>query len=378
MAVILFFARDPAGANVILPVYHNLKLRHRAIIYAKDFALKKIRQELGAHVRNIQDEYENETLEHIVSFLQKENPDIIITGTSLDDYTERYLWKASELLHIKSFALLDQWMNLGIRFSPYNYKQAEQYEEEHIHPYLPFRILAMDKLAEKKLIEDGIPEEKIMITGQPHFDTVSKQYQESIEAYSREYYNVVFVSEPILKDYDNGNMNDLYWGFNEKTIFEALYRQMIKIAPRMKKSIRIILRPHPREDISQWYNYNKIYNNDKILLECDNKHDSFSIIKSADLVCGMSSMFLLEAMICKKNVLSIEIGLKRQNPFILDQTGICRSILTEHELYKALTNYMITQTEGIENLSNFKFIENATEHVINAIEKEIHHGHTCN
>lgn len=374
MKTLLFFARDPAGANVILPVYHKLKQIYKTFLYAKDFAWKRLSKELGQDACNLLDECENGTYEEILLFLERKNIDIIVTATSLDDYTERYIWKAAEELHIKSFAILDQWMNLGVRFSQYNYRQMEQYEKKHSHPFLPYRILAMDELARKRLIEDGVPEEKIIITGQPHFDTVLERYEKAHEAYDREYYNIIFVSEPILKDYDSGDGQHLYWGYNEVTIFEALYRQITKVLPEMAKNIRLILRPHPREDVEKWDSCKAKYSNDQIMIVRDGNTDSFSLLKAADLVCGMSSMFLLEAMICGKRIMSIEIGLRRENPFVLDQIGICKSILEENALYGKLRDNITGAAENNQCEKGFVFIKNAADRVTAVIEEAMHHG----
>ena len=119
MIKILFFARDPGGVNVILPVYKKCQGRFETLLYAKDFALKKIMSQGDIPVKDIARECGCGNYSEVLDFLAKTSPDFIVTGTSLDDFTERYLWKASEELHIKSFAILDQWMNLGIRFSEY-------------------------------------------------------------------------------------------------------------------------------------------------------------------------------------------------------------------------------------------------------------------
>ena len=50
---ILFFARDPGGANVILPVYKKCQGRFETLLYAKDFALKKIMSQGDIPVKDI-------------------------------------------------------------------------------------------------------------------------------------------------------------------------------------------------------------------------------------------------------------------------------------------------------------------------------------
>lgn len=91
-----------------------------------------------------------------------------------------------------------------------------------------------------------------------------------------------------------------------------------------------------------------------------------------DVVCGMSSMFLLEALICNKDILSIEIGLQRENPFVLDRLGISKSILTEEELFQKLEKLFKNQKFHQQTeVSEFDYIKNATDKVISFIEEEM-------
>lgn len=371
MIKILFFARDPGGVNVILPVYKKCQGRFETLLYAKDFALKKIMAQGDVPVKDIARECDCGSYRKVVDFLEKTNPDFIVTGTSLDDFTERYLWKASEELQIKSFAILDQWMNLGIRFSEYTYAQAGVYEKQRRHCFLPYRICVMDCLAEEILTREGIEKTRIAVTGQPHFDTVFETYQKAAASYPGDCINIVFVSEPILQDYDGNDMENSYWGYNEKSIFFHLYDCLKTLTAHTSINIRIILRPHPREDTDAWLEIIKPLECGNIKINLDRGNDSFSILKSADIVCGMSSMFLLEAVICGKPILSIEIGLCRENPFVLHKTGICKSILTKEELSLRLTRLIENiQTGKPAKTVNFEFKKGAAADIIFAIEKE--------
>lgn len=374
---VLFFARDPGGANVVRPVYEKMKGNYRTLLYAKEFALKTFREE-NYPVEDIQ-ERGIETYEDILSFLKEVNPDVVITGTSLDDFTERYLWKAAENLHIKAYAILDQWMNLGIRFSAYDYGREEEYHSHREHPYLPYRILAMDGLAKEQLEKEGISGDKIMLTGQPHFDTVRERFGRARQVYDNRRWNVAFASEPVYQDYDNCEETKLYWGYNERTIFDSLYRNLQNLAECYSRKVRLIIRPHPREEQANWRQRMETLRDDNVMLEMDKENDSFSVMKSVDLVCGMSSMFLLESMICQKPVLSIEIGLKRDNPFILDRIGYCKSILSEEELQKKLGQIFCSSqngsnktTQAYKNMIGYpKGVHNATEQIVRLVEEEM-------
>ena len=366
MKTVLMFARDPGGANVILPVYDKMSEKYHILIYAKEFALKRFR-DAGVPVKDLTEECAGGSFPEIAAFLERARPEILITGTSLDDFTERYLWKAAKELGIKSFAILDQWMNLGIRFSNCDYSLEEEYQRNHIHPYLPDRICVMDLLAKEWLHRDGIEESRIEVTGQPHFDTVQSKFNQAQSIYDTDRWNVVYVSEPIIQDYDHYDEKSVYWGYNEKTIFQFLYKSLERIAVMCSCKIRVIIRPHPREDPKNWSDEIKTLDKNSVSVECNTVNDSFSVIKSAHLICGMSSMFLLESIICGIPTLSIQIGLQRENPFMLDTIGCCKSVLSEEELFDKLTQVFLHK----EIVCPFVFIENASERVLQVVEEEL-------
>lgn len=395
MKRIILYGRDPGAVNVLVSVYQKLnKEKFELLVYGKDYSLRSFKGN-GIEVQDIRKECKTDTEEGIFDFLREKQPDFILTGTSMDDNTERYLWNSAKKLGIKTAVILDQWINIGIRFSPYNYREEELYEKEKIHPFLPDKILVMDQIAKESLEKDGISPDLIEITGQPHFDTVLRRYEEAVAIQSDFEWTICYVSEPISQDYDNDGKAEPYWGYDEKSNFRHLYRMLEKISPELQGRIHLIIRPHPRERKENWTEIVKNCNSEKIILSIDTKSSSFALLKGVDLVCGMSSMFLLEAVICGKPIISIQIGLKRKNPFILPQIRECciremekieektehsyrmisdhqillRTQLTEDDLEEALRKFFYTKKEQIS--FPFQFIRNASEHVSAYIEKEM-------
>lgn len=339
MKKIVLFSRDPGGANTIIPLVSKLKSKYEVLLFGKDVALIKYEQN-QLEYRNIIKECKEISIKSMEQFLEKYSPDFVITGTSADDHTEKYLWKAATRLGIPSFAILDQWVNYGIRFSKYGVSQIREYEESKLHEYMPTKILVMDELAKQEMIREGIEEEKVLVTGQPYFDCFIEQMDEIGEQTIlaskellgvREEPIIVFVSEPICKTYGE---NKNYWGYKEETIFRIFHNTLNRITKDFKKRITVIIRPHPKEEIDIWNQ--RVKETPYISYRIDTKVDGKVVIKMADLICGMSSMFLLEAALYQKKIMSIQIGLSKENPFLLDQNGIIKSILEEKDLQEKL------------------------------------------
>lgn len=366
MKKVLIFARDPGGANAVIPLVNKMKQRYDVIVYAKHFALKRMQAE-QIKCLNIENEVTVFDENGVFNFLKKIAPDILITGTSLDDYTERFLWKAADSLSIFSFAIIDQWMNLGIRFSKYNYTQIDLYKNTYEHSFLPDKIFVMDDLAKEMIMKEGVPEEKVLVSGQPYFETVREKYTNALVYKKKgDVLNIVYVSEPIIQDYDEGDESKLFWGYNERTNFENLYVSLTHILKGSSKKVYLTVRPHPRESVDGWKKIISSKINENIILNCDTENDSFYILKNADLVCGMSSMFLLEAAICEVPIISIQIGLKQDNPFILDKIGSVKSKLTKEELEADLKNAI----NGDYYKFDFEIKKNAADDIVKYVEEE--------
>lgn len=371
MDKILFFARDPAGANVIIPVVKEMRRlnKYRIVVYAKDFALERIVNE-GIDVIDICSICENITYDFIYSFLLKENPGGVITGTSLNDFTERFFWRASSLLDIYSCAIMDQWVNFGIRFSQYDYNGEEEYKLNHRHPYLPTRIIVIDEYIKECMIRERIPEQMIRACGSPYFDMIKVKYN-NVSQKSRNHETpkrILFASEPVSIDYD------MYWGFTEKTIFHALYSGVLKACDELSIMAEIIIRPHPREGSDNWNGIMEQCRDDRVSIVINDKTDSFELMKSVDVVCGMSSMFLIESAICNVPIISILIGLLHESPFIFDRIGICKSKMNEMELYSELKKLLL----GCKQSIPFNFKENATVSTISCIEEDLNNEYIGN
>lgn len=342
MKKVLLFARDPGGANVIMAMEEKLNETYQVLLWGKDVAFQKF-QTAGLPVQDIGKKIKEINLETVITFVKQLNPDIMLTGTSADDMTEKYMWKAGEKLGIPSFAILDQWTNYGLRFSKYGVNEIAKYEQERQHEYLPDRILVMDEFAKEKMQEDGVSQDRILVTGQPYLEWFRQKVNEIDKKSIQEYHFshtqgkgklIVFASEPITKTYGE---NSEYWGYTEVTIFEHFHDILKDITEKGRFNVSVVVRPHPKEDIEIWKE--RLKNTQYITYFLDNQTEYKLAIASADLIVGMTSMFLLESALCGKEIVSLQIGLDRENSFILEKKGLVKSVLSKEEAQKHMQSY---------------------------------------
>ncbi|MFA6963154.1 MAG: hypothetical protein WC227_00340 [Patescibacteria group bacterium] len=374
MKKILLFARDPGGANTVIPLFEPLKQRgYKVVVFGKDVAMTRFNQN-GIHALPIAEEIKEISPKEIKGFLLIQKPDFIITGTSADDMTEKYLWSSAMIMDIPSFAILDQWVNYGIRFSKWGVSNVDKYKKNPQHEYLPSKILVMDELAKSEAILAGLPVDRILVSGQPYFEYLKNREFDThaLEKIRKKYrlshsnYVVTYASEPIRKIYGDARE---HFGYDEITTFCSLHEALSDIEDVKKNfKISLIIKLHPKEDESYYDGLINKLKSDNIKVYLDRDSCSQDLIKISDLVCGMSSMFLLESYILGKPTISIQIGLKGDNPFVLDRIGLMRSILDQGTL-----NFRIKSAinGGREKMAEFKLIKDPVKRVIDYMEQSL-------
>jgi len=376
MKKILIFARDPGGANTVIPLVAVLKRKgYEVLVFGKDIALNKFRNN-KIKCQKYPDRFDSYKEKGAEKFLKFINPDLVITGTSSDDLTERYIWKASEKLSISSFAILDQWANYGLRFSKFKVSQIDKYDKDKKHIFLPKKILVMDDLAKRGAELAGLPKEKLIVCGQPYFEKMirfkanSKDKARLRAKYriEKKDYVITYASEPIQRTYGEKSQVANYWGYNEVEIFKKLLLAIESQRSQKKRDIKLIIKLHPKENEKYFRKIiqkTKINKGLKIII--DKATDPWLLISISNLVCGMSSMFLIESLLMNKPTLSIQIGLKKETPFVLDKMKILPSILNEKDLQKEIQKAFL----GKMKQKKFKIIKNPVERAAQLVKREL-------
>jgi CDP-glycerol glycerophosphotransferase (TagB/SpsB family) len=232
----------------------------------------------------------------------------------------------------------------------------------------------MDEFARREMCALGIDREKLVVSGQPFFDYIRKTGERfttgEIERLRREFAGsqgdlvFVFASQPIASIHRKNGMAEDYWGYTETTVLRSVAGCLSKLTEEMSIKVTLVLRLHPKDELNI---YQDILATSSELLNVviDRENDSTLLLKAADLIIGMFSMLLLEAAILDKRFISVQIGLKRQNPLIFDRMGLVRSIVTEQQLEETLRAILSGNYKEFPNL-HFEF--GATERITNYLE----------
>ena len=371
MARILIFSRDPGGANAVAPLAQPLRAEgHEVMLYGKDSALAKYREH-GERGLDIMQEQAEISQKSVCAFVADKQPRLVLTGTSADDLTEKYMWRAAGQLGIGSIAVLDQWVNYGLRFSPYGVAEADKFDRDRRIEYMPAKICVMDELARTEAEADGIDPARLAVTGQPYFETLLKKTDASQGPTLRSRLGIaagekllMFVSEPICDTYRETDGSGHYWGYTERTIFRAVLEAAEALSESMPGRLTIMVRHHPKEKRGNFAD----------IIGCarggcrvivDSGALARDAIDAADLVVGMSSMLLLEAAVLGRPVLSVQIGLRRRNPFVLCRMGSLQPVTDPAGLVQALKSGLV----GGGRATAFHFIRDPVARVLQEARK---------
>ncbi len=191
---ILFFANDPGGANAIAPLIPALESKHTVFVYGKGAALKILPnvQILSPYMES----FSKTIPKYLEKLLFSIQPDLLITGTSGSDFTERYLWQLSQKMHIKSIAILDHWVNYGVLFSKWATVDRDKFTKQC--DFLPSYIIVMDDFAKEEMVADGVPPDIILPLGNPHFEKIMKTAQPNYDRKNSDKTHITFASEPLI------------------------------------------------------------------------------------------------------------------------------------------------------------------------------------
>jgi len=356
----LFYSRDPGGANCVIPVYQRLRELKgvEPLLWGKDFAIQKYRED-GLIYRDIGDLKPEE----IHKLLKQFDPKVLITGTSYGDRTEQRLWKWTKESGVYSIAILDQWLSYRLRFS-----------DSGGQPVLPDKILVMDEFAKQEMVAEGFDQRRILVTGQPHFEVLqdkAKKITVLDKKKIRKDLNlqdgiiILFVSEPL------STAQHVDMGFTEQTILQDFIDEICHVCPL--EMVNLLVKLHPKQQPEKVRNFISSFaipKNVRLSLIAD--FPVLPLILVADIVIGMQSTVLIEANLLEKPVISIQIGRKGPDQFILSKRGIVEAITTRNVLKQELRRLFLREGRKPQKILPVipRPIENVKRFIISAFDQQ--------
>ncbi len=364
--IVVTVCGDPGGANAISPVLQLLADEHQVQLINYSY-----NQAVGVLQRNNINTIpllSHASEDFALNVLRKYNPLLLLTATSVNekDWEKLFIFSARKL-SIYSIAIVDFWSNYAARFS----------DKKGSLCSLPNKIALMDEFAKTEIMADGIPAERIIITGQPAFDALMQHYEQFTQAkkqairmtleVSDNDLLVMFVSQPLRKLYGD-RADPRYLGYDEDSTLNYIISSLEDICRTDNKKITFLIRPHPQESVVEYRQYQS--NMIKIVVSVEGNNRDY--VMAADLVLGMTSVLLVEACYLKCVVLSLQLGLCKSDVLPTNRWGVSIPIYREDEVLPMLKKYLFDHKAREAILAKELAISNsASRQVVDYVYSEI-------
>lgn len=368
---ILCFAREAGGAEALAPVIERMRYSHNVLLLAKDFAMP-IFQEHNLEYKT----YATHSDKTLTTLIRNQwhglMPDVVLTSaTSLpwNDMTERLLWIWAREHSIPSIAVIDQWQNYGLRFSGCN-------PDEYL-AYLPTRITTLDEQARQEMINEGIPEELIVVTGQPALDALfderkaftsadRKAIREKIGA-EQDSFLVIFASEAFQHDYSNS------LGYTEQSTLEFLIRTLSAVVEETGMRLHLVVKYHPQNIPSDFAGVDFSQVRLKFPIGVIRQEiQPRPLVLASELVVGMTSVLLIEAILLGLPTISVTLNSKDNSDLVATRVGALPWLRAESEATDSISRLIKDvdyRIRWLERQKTLNVLPNATERVALEVEK---------
>lgn len=343
MKEILLFVEDPGAVNMILDLPNQLK--NRAIkldVIATNHAIQILKKKSIKFT-------EINNINQLNSYLINKNYSAFLVGTSENKESLAFsIIDLAKKKNILSVAIIDMLSNSNSRFSgisknPLNHK--------------PDKLIVTDSQTYEKFKNMGIKDKDIFVCQHPQEERINNKKETFGKVFKRrkeESKRWLFVAENI----DLVNPSESYYsqeyGFKGRGTCSwrtgIILEEIIDCLKDINFKHKLIVRLHPKNKIDQFDKWQNEVSFDEI-------SDPLESIWCSDVVLGMSSNLLVEAMILEKPVISILPRVKEIHWMSELETNAIKSIFSRTELRVAFNslaneNYDLYKSPFIESRRN--------------------------
>lgn len=330
---IFAIAGDPGGAQAVMAVVGELRKQRETVITAGYNEAAGLFAPDG-HVLD-----KAVAWDEALRLLEQERPDVLLCGTSVngrDD--EKTFIQAARQLGIPSLAVLDFWSNYAARFTTL--------PPDGPLDALPDVIAVMDDSAAEDLRSLGIDTGCVHVTGQPAFDRLHTETPPASKLAALRAqigcppgrHLVVFASQPCSEIATKAGYAVL--PYDERDIVQ-IFCSEFKTHPAADE-LFLWIRPHPRETPGKFTRHASRH------VFAGMAGDSAAAQHAAEGVAGMCSVFLLEAALIGKPVLSLQPGETGLSPLPLDRLRLGTACM-EKDIRPAIRRWL-DQWRGVPRI----------------------------
>lgn len=293
---LLVYARQAGSAHAFLPLVKYAKAHGVTVRFAASSHALKALDALGEERIGVRDAAE-------ASFLLEADtpPHVVLSGTSECAADDAVLWSASRSRDIPCIAFVDSWGGYRERFTV----------GEKAFDALPDLIAVVDQRMCEGVVTAGAPQDRLRVVGHPAFDELlhwtgnARSLRQLLVRHPHDRL-IVFASEPLSRARIDGRTSTEIRGYDERDALAWLASTSRRIAQQHPIHIHIAVKPHPREEPGPLKRFMEDLDSDRYAsLRLADLH-RYDLMKAADVVVGMTSMFLVESAGMARPTLSLQ------------------------------------------------------------------------
>lgn len=338
---IIVSADNAGGANAILPVVKKLLKNGHNLTIVLGGAAKSIFKDakicfyIGEKISD----------RDLKKMIRVGKYDYFLAGTSLGDTIDKKIRRYCEAGGVPTIYVMDTWVNYWWRFG----------DEIKKNDFLSSRtyICVVDDKMKKEMIAEGFPASRIKITGNPYFNTFTKDITDKKNKKNK----ILFISQKLK---NNGGQK---WPYDEFVVLEDLLKVLEEIILPHKLMVRL----HPQEKQGKFD-----YLLSRYKFSYDKMRDVKKSLSSSGLVIGMNSVVLFQAALAGKKVISYQPYLRGKDCLVSNRMGLSK-LVTDKDKFTVLLKkyfrgeYKIFNKKG--RLTSFKnyFNRQAVNNIIKII-----------
>lgn len=361
---ILLFVEDPGAANYIQYLPDKLEQSGSQCSILADGYAKKFLDDRKISYEPL----EKTTSAH--SILERSYPDILILGTSSnpDTYAFRMLTSA-RAMNIKSIGIVDNLSNAKFRFRGRSNDPLK---------YAPDWIVVPDHPTMQVFESLGFPSSSIRQCGHPQYDyavRVSENWNSGdrdvfqnkfFPGIAKERKIFLFASTPFtgINPHFLQYSPDFTLKGRAKSRFETevVLEEFLDVVNTLKPKPFLVLRIHPKQKPEDFLRY--IDEFDLV----SSGGSALELLYASDLIVGLPTMLLVEAVLLGKKTLAISANPKRTSALPTIRMGLTPCVFTREQLRSFLTNLLYNSPQPIRTDLSDLFVFGANKIIVELVE----------
>ena len=362
MAELLCVATNLGGVNNVIPICERaLESGHSLSVVASELTSDRFRSSGLEPMQLFSPEVQPDGCN-----IELNRYDAFILGTTRFTGPENFFMLAGAEKQIPVIVVMDERYRFLDRFRLMNGSYC-----------FPNALCVMDSYSRNLAIEEGVPENIVHMTGSPAIESLGRKCVASGEEVTGDWpessngsFRILFVSESHYEDYgdapERSGRHGAYLGYTELDVREDLFTVLQELSGRfdvvekLHPDSRLV--PEPFADpICRW----TVIKNDIPL---------HRLITAADLVVGMRSFVLLEAVVMGARVISYQPNLKGRNDCAAVNMGFVTHVGQQSKLRGLIGEAVVNRSDSEDVVDLNLLFEGATKRVFEIIMKLIQNG----